>query len=414
MDDSWVHAAKLPSVRNSSGILDIRYPMNEFKRWKLICNTDVPTHSVVKYWENQIYNWIKNDIYLTKLQKKKLSKNFEQFWNIVEESLSIANNYSNFNSIIMSKIINNIWNHKTLFVNLSELYNTFNHGYNFLISHHQTYMNSLENSESFFKKHGISKGISSNSSKYSPLWINCSCGSKGYSIVNKNADGQIDLKGKCISCKKELNLTVGKNNGISIPEENLDKVSPRAIPILLLLSRELKIAGYITGTGGSLGYTIIGKNVFDALKIKMPLLLLWPAIDIYKGFAQREALNLLCQNDIRNISKFLPDARNKISEYQQKIIPIISKRNKRYKEKEVLKTLLNELMFYKNEQRKLKSKIKIAEKASNALNLKPCIIDYMVNFGMENIADQWSRNLIKNNDFSLPLMLKTAIADEKN
>jgi hypothetical protein len=146
----------------------------------------------------------------------------------------------------------------------------------------------------------------------------------------------------------------------------------------------------------------------------MPLLLLWPAIDVYKGFAQREALNLLCQNDIRNISKFLPDARNKISEYQQKIIPIISKRNKRYKEKEVLKTLLNELMFYKNEQRKLKSKIKIAEKASNALNLKPCIIDYMVNFGMENIADQWSRNLIKNNDFSLPLMLKTAIADEKN
>jgi hypothetical protein len=414
MDDSWVHAAKLPSVRNSSGILDIRYPMNEFKRWKLICNTDVPTHSVVKYWENQIYNWIKNDKYLTKFQKKKISKNFEQFWNIVEESLSIANNYSNFNSIIMSKIINNIWNHKTIFVNLSELYNTFNHGYNFLISHHQTYMNSLETSESFFKKHGISKGISSNSSKYSPLWINCSCGSKGYSIVNNKTDGQIDLKGKCISCKKELNLKVGKNNGISIPEESLNKVSPRAIPILLLLSRELKITGYITGTGGSLGYTIIGKNVFDALKIKMPLLLLWPAVDIYKGFAQREALNLLCQNDIRNISKFLPDARNKMSEYQEKIIPIISKRDKRYKEKELLKTLLNELIFYKNEQRKLKSKIKIAEKANNALNLKPCIIDYMVNFGMENVADQWSRNLIKNNDFSLPLILKTAIADEKN
>jgi len=414
MDDSWVHVAKLPSVRNASGILDIRYPMNEFKRWKLICNTEPPTHSVVNYWENQIYLWIKNDKSLSKSQKKKVSDNLRQFWNIVEDSLSIANNYSNFNSIIMSKLINDVWGHKTLFVNLSDLYNTFNDGYNFLISNHQTYINSLEKSESFFKNHGISKGISSNSSKYSPLWLNCSCGSKGYSTVKKKTDGHIDLNGKCISCKRDLTLRVGKNNEIDIPKENLNRVSPRAIPILLLLSRELKIASYVTGTGGSLGYTIIGKNVFDALKIKMPLLLLWPAVDVYKGFAQREALDLLNQNDISNISSFLIDAYNKISEYREKIVPVISKRDKFYNSKETLSTLLNELMIYKNEQRRLKSKTKIAVKASNALTLKPCVIDYIVNFGMENVAELWSRNLIKNNDFSAPLILKSAITDEKN
>jgi hypothetical protein len=414
MDDSWVHVAKLPSVRNASGILDIRYPMNEFKRWKLICNTEPPTHSVVNYWENQIYLWIKNDKSLSKSQKKKVSDNLRQFWNIVEDSLSIANNYSNFNSIIMSKLINDVWGHKTLFVNLSDLYNTFNDGYNFLISNHQTYINSLEKSELFFKNHGISKGISSNSSKYSPLWLNCSCGSKGYSTVKKKADGHIDLNGKCISCKRDLTLRVGKNNEIDIPKDNLNRVSPRAIPILLLLSRELKIASYVTGTGGSLGYTIIGKNVFDALKIKMPLLLLWPAIDVYKGFAQREALDLLNQNDINNISSFLIDAYNKISQYHEKIVPVISKRDKFYNSKETLSALLKELMIYKNEQRRLKSKTKIAVKASNALTLKPCIVDYIVNFGMENVAELWSRNLIKNNDFSSPLILKSAITDEKN
>jgi len=294
------------------------------------------------------------------------------------------------------------------------LYNTFNDGYNFLISNHQTYINSLEKSELFFKNHGISKGISSNSSKYSPLWLNCSCGSKGYSTVKKNADGRIDLNGKCISCKRELKLRVGKNNEIDIPKDNLNRVSPRAIPILLLLSRELKIASYVTGTGGSLGYTIIGKRVFDTLKIKMPLLLLWPAIDVYKGFAQREALDLLNQNDISNISSFLIDAYNKISEYREKIVPVISKRDKFYDKKETLSALLKELMIYKDEQRRLKSKTKIAVKASNALTLKPCIIDYIVNFGMENVAELWSRNLIKNNDFSSPLILKSAIVDEKN
>jgi hypothetical protein len=406
MDDSWVHVAKLPSIRNSSGILDIRYPVNEYKRWKLICNTEPPTHSLVKYWENQIYGWIRNNRSLSISQRKKLSKNLEQFWNIVEESLSTSNNYSDFNSIIMSKLINEVWNHKTLFVNLSELYHAFNQGYNFLLSNNETYLNSLGNSEMFFKRHGILKGISSNSSKYSPLWINCSCGSKGYSTINKKINGESELTGKCISCKRKLTIDIGKGNLIDIPKDSLDKVSPRAIPILLLLSRELRITGYITGIGGSLGYTIIGKNVFDDLGIKMPTLLLWPSRDIYEGFAQKEALNLLLENGIKNIAQFLVDAREKINEYQSKIKPLVLKRNEIHKDNEKLSVLLKELLSYKDEQRVLKNKIKIAEKSNNALTLKSCIIDYIVNFGMENIAKQWSNSLIKNNDFTAPIIMK--------
>ncbi|MER5176411.1 MAG: hypothetical protein ABJB73_11655 [Candidatus Nitrosocosmicus sp.] len=416
MDDSWVHVAKLPSVRNASGILDIRYPMNNSKRWKIICRTDPPTHSLVRCWENQIYSWIKNDKSLTKEQVRLLFSNLEKLWNIVEDSLSLSNNYSEFNSIIMSKIVNTVWNYRTLFVNLSDLYHTFNQGYNFLLSNHETYLNSLESSELFFKKHGISKGISSNSGKYSPLWLHCSCGSKGYSIVNINSNGELELLGKCISCKRKLELNVGKQNSINIPKDKLSEVSPRAIPILLLLSRELRISGYITGTGGSLGYTMIGKKVFDDLKIKMPVLLLWAANDIYTGFAQKEALDLLQENNIKDISKFLFDAHKKSTDYQNQIKPLISKRNRVYKDgsNNSLSNLLNELFYYKNEQRKLKTIIKTVEKSNNALTLKACIIDYIVNFGMENLAGKWSSNLIKNNDFTSPLIMTSYHQDEKN
>ncbi|HXS61035.1 MAG TPA: hypothetical protein VN703_09535, partial [Candidatus Sulfopaludibacter sp.] len=147
MDDSWVHVAKLPSIRNTSGIFDVRYPMNDSKRWKIICKTDPPTHALVRYWENQIYSWIKNDKSLSKEHVKRLYDNLDSFWKIVEDSLSISNNYSDFNSIIMSKLINNLWNYKTLFVNLSELYHTFRQGYNFLLSNHETYLQALESSE---------------------------------------------------------------------------------------------------------------------------------------------------------------------------------------------------------------------------------------------------------------------------
>lgn len=405
MDDSWVHVAKLPSMKNSSGILDIRYPMNDVKRWKIICKTDPPTHSLVTYWENQVYTWIKSDKSLSKESRKRLYNNLDRFWDIVEKSLSNSKNYSEFNSHIMAKMINNVWDYKTLFVNLSDLSNVFSNGYNFLLSNNDVYLKSLERSEMFFRNHGIHNGISSNSSKYSPLWLNCSCGSKGYSILDKDDHGNSNLKGKCISCKKDLFLNVGTKNNISIPEDELRWVSPRAIPILLLLSRELGISSYLTGTGGSLGYTIIGKRVYDDLKIKMPLLLLWASKDVYTGFAQKQAIRVLQENKINDISKFLIDANNKNHDFENKIKPLISKRNLVYKDKDALKDLLNELLIYKKEQRNLKSLINNVEKSNNALTLKSCIIDYVVNFGMESISSMWSSNLIKNNDFASPLIL---------
>jgi len=405
MDDSWVHVAKLPSVRNTSGILDLRYPVNDSIRWKMICKANPPTSSLVRYWENQIYAWIRKDKSLGKEDRRRIYNNIEKFWSVVEDSLSESDNYSEFNSHIMSKMANNVWNYKTLFVNLSELYHTFKKGYGFLISNNDSYMRSLKKSETFFRNHGICKGISSNSSKYSPLWLHCSCGSKGYSIVSKNDNDEVELVGKCISCKKMLELRVGYRNNINIPDNRLSEVSPRAIPILLLLSRELNISGYITGTGGSLGYTIIGKSVFDDLKIKMPSLLLWAAKDMYKGFAQREALELLEDNNVKDVSSFLNDLINKNNTYQNQIKPLVSKRNRMYKDEASLSAVLQELLHHKTEQRKLKNAIKNVEKSKNALTLNSCIIDYIANFGMENISNKWSNGLIKNNDFTSPLAL---------
>ena len=80
------------------------------------------------------------------------------------------------------------------------------------------------------------------------------------------------------------------------------------------------------------------------------------------------------------------DINKKNKEYQEKIKPLIINRNLIYKDNEHLSNVLNELFYYKNEQRKLKNIIKVVEKSNNALTLKSCIIDYIVNFGMENIA----------------------------
>ncbi|HEU5121104.1 MAG TPA: hypothetical protein VFT71_08955, partial [Candidatus Nitrosocosmicus sp.] len=142
MGDKWMHIAKLPSVRSSSGVLDLRYPINESNRWKISSKTEPPTRSLVKDWEDQIYNWIKNSKNLSKQDVKSLYARYKDFWKIVEDSVSVADTYSEFNSITMSKIVNSIWGYNMLFVNLSDMSEVFKRGYNYLLSENDTYLRS--------------------------------------------------------------------------------------------------------------------------------------------------------------------------------------------------------------------------------------------------------------------------------
>lgn len=408
MDDNWVHVAKLPSVRHSSGVLDLRYTMNELKRWKLIFNTEPPNRSTINYWEIQVYKWIKNCKIIDSEELRSILNNFKKFWLLVEDSLLASSSYSEFNSFIISKIVNEVWGYSTLFVNLSDLSPTFKNGYNFLLSNYKTYSSSLESSESFFRNRGITTGVSTNSSKYSPLWIHCRCGSKGSSIIEVKDNHKLELVGKCISCKKILKIDIGSTASISIDESKIKDLSPRAIPILLLLSRELEISGYVTGTGGSFGYTLVGKKVFDDLKINMPSIFVWGSHDEYKGFAQKEALEYLKHNNLTNIPSAIKNFKIEYEKFANQIYPLIRKRKQVYNDKVNLEKLLNNLFFYKEQQRNLKKKLKNVENIQHLLNLKPCIIDYAVNFGIKDVSNYWSNHLINGDgDLFKPVVFNT-------
>ncbi len=406
MDDKWMHVAKLPSIRSSSGVLDLRYPITESQRWKISSKTEPPTRSIINAWEDQIYNWIRNSNPLPKPVIKALYDKYRRFWNVVEESMEIAETYSEFNSIIMSKISNTIWGYNILFVNLSDMSDVFKNGYNFLLSKNSTYLHSLEKSETYFRERGIFTGVSANLNKHSALWLHCSCGSKASSKIRINGkDDEATLIGKCISCKKDLLLPIGKRDKISIPEDKLSRVSPRAIPILLLLSRELSITGYVSGTGGSIGYTLVGKKVFDDLSVELPTMILWAGDDVYTGFAQKQASVYLTENNITNIPTFLLELDKQYNDLRSKIEPLIRKRDSVYKNDEQLEKLLSELFDYKQKQRKIKELQRNVQKSRNALKLKPCIIDYAVNLGIRQIEREWSSKLVNNNDLTKPVYI---------
>jgi hypothetical protein len=304
----------------------------------------------------------------------------------------------------MSQIVNNVWKYDTLFVRLSKLSSVFEEGFKYLISNFSTYSNCLRKAETTFLRRGIQTGVSSTSYLYAPLWLHCRCGSKA-SVKIKRDGEQLELNGICMSCKKDLHLKIGNQTQLNLSDEIVQNLSPRAIPILLLLCKDLGVTNLVSGTGGSMDYTIVASIVFRELGIDMPRVLIWPSNDIYTGIAQSEAMNVLKIKERYDVLKYLEKLKLQNAEYENKIKPFIIERTRKIKAHEPIDKLLSNLFDLKEAQRIIRQNIKITEKVNNVLGLKPCFIDYAVNFGMMRTEQIWRENLLNNKNLISPVII---------
>ena len=304
----------------------------------------------------------------------------------------------------MSQIVNNVWKYDTLFVRLSKLSSVFEEGFKYLISNFSSYSNCLRKAETTFMHRGIQTGVSSTSYLYAPLWLHCKCGSKA-SVKIKRDGEQLELNGICMSCKKDLHLNIGNQTQLNLSDKIVQNLSPRAIPILLLLCRDLGVTNLVSGTGGSMDYTIVASIVFKELGIDMPRVLVWPSNDIYTGIGQSGAMNFLKITEQSDVLKYLEKLRLQNAEYENKIKPFIIERAHKIKAHEPIDKLLSNLFDLKEAQRIIRQNIKITEKVNNILALKPCFIDYAVNFGMMQTEQLWRKNLLNNKNLFTPAIM---------
>ena len=403
LDDIWMRTAQLPSIRNKGGVLEVRTPVSNTKRWQMVCNTPPPHKQVLESWRKQLKLWIKNAA-PNNFDKSVLLRNFEALWTDVEGAFIRSKSYSDFNAFFQSRVVNGIWGYKTLFVRLSDISPVFGKGFEFLLSGYDKYSSAVEKAEKYFLERNISTGVSSTAYLNAPVWIHCKCGSKASAKVREDKVGVI-LRGKCMSCKNDLQIDFENTKGLKLSKEVIHKVSPRAIPILLLLSKELGIGCYASGTGGSVGYTIVGSLIFKELSIKMPLTVVWPADDMYVGMGQSEALEYLQLKQRSDVIDYLRTLRTEDLAMSREIRPLLEERNLLVSEGQPIEEILSKLFKLKEQQRKIHSMIKIVEKVRNSLQIKPCFLDYGINFGVKNTEANWRNNLIKNNNLMLPLRL---------
>lgn len=408
MDDVWIRVAQLPSVRHSDGILELRMPITASNRWKLVRNMEVPPMEIVDHWRKQVTSWIKNAslaLDLGKNERIRLFENLEQFWMEVDESYNRARSYADLNSFIMSRIVNKIWGYDTLFVRLSDISEVFEGGFRFLLNNFRKYSGILSESDVMFLRNGINTGVSQSTYLNAPVWLHCKCGSKASVKMNEIESGIFDLSGTCMSCKRPLTLRLNGSDSCRIPSSTLNELSPRAIPILLLISRDLGICCYASGTGGSMGYTMVGRLAFKELSIKMPVTVLWASDDFYSGVGQREALQSLKFKNSTQVIKYAEQLRITLSNFNTNVAPLLSKRADLAKDGQDIQDILKELAVLKQEQRNARQLLKISDKVLRASTLKPCIIDYAVNFGLKNTESMWRNSLIENDDLAKPITM---------
>jgi len=148
-----------------------------------------------------------------------------------------------------------------------------------------------------------------------------------------------------------------------------------------------------------------GTMAYERLSINMPLIVIWPSKDIYYGFGQSEALDLLQITKQSDVFAYLEILKQREIEYKIKIKPVLEERNRHIKTGENFQKLLTNLFTLKEEQRRVRKLIKVAEKVNNAIHLMPCFIDYAVNFGIKNSETQWRQNLLENDNLAMSLLM---------
>lgn len=409
--------------------MQLRFPIDKTMRWQMACNIPLPNRMIVDHWRSQLFSWIRKSSlfqhgnlpeifpfnkmkgYSLNLEKIKSSliSNLEFFWDLVEESYSVADTYSDFNAFIMSRIVNRLWHYDTLFVRLTDLAEVFGRGYGNLLKNNEIYSKILREMEQVFLKSGITSGVSNSSYLFGPLWLHCKCGSKSATkIVERQIqkDGfKVVLEGNCMGCKKHLReeLLVDKGGEIVSPTAQiLNELSPRSIPIVLLLSSELGISCYASGTDG-MRYILFGNRLFNHFSPNnIPKFVVWPARDVYYGFAQCEALNSINLEHLGKIDEYIEHLEKKENGCRSLIIPVLNERNRRLKMKGRIENdeILSVLFTLKEHQRNIRSQYKLGRKADKVLSLRPCIIDYAINFGLRNTELQWRQNLFYNRDLN--------------
>lgn len=423
-DDRWVKSALLPDAERRSGVLELRYNLPE----KLILNKVAkPSKQILNGWRNEIESWFNGKLssigYLCKslglgveMKNDGLAKNFEGFWDIVEDAYAKAGTYSDFNAFVLSKIVNDVWGYDTLFCRFSECERVFRREFSLLLSRFDEYSKCVK--EVIASQLNLDGGVYEHEHETIPFWFHCDCGSKARLMAEHQGVSLVG-RGECLRCRKQYKVELC-SEGESKISGILSRISARTLAVPLVFFQGLGVNCYIGGVGGK-DYLSQAKYVAEHLNMVFPQIVIWRPRDIYLGVGQIEALMLFRKLsgafDFSRFSVVEADLRDRIASVQKKIDEIESQKKDLAegvgREEDEIIERLKSLSAAQDRIRRdadfamLVRNSKLLENTAAVMHLYPCIVDYAVNVGLKATSDQWVAFLESDGSLTSDMNLRT-------
>jgi hypothetical protein len=427
-DDRWVMTAQLPDAERRNGLVELKFDMPQ----KLMLNrVGKPSKRVIDNWQNEIKNWISRQSALVEREcklnnleldskKAELVRNFEAFWELVQNAYDNAEIYSDFNAFVMSRIVNEVWGYDTLFSRFSECQQIFEREFSHLLAEFDNYSSYIK--ESLISENRLKAGVFDWEFETIPFWYHCGCGSKARLTAEYKCNSLIG-RGSCLRCGKEYVIDFQSKNDPQI-SEIVSRISARSLSMPLIFFHGLGIACYVGGVAGK-DYLMQARHVAKRLGLSFSPVVIWRPRDVYSGIGQLSALiyfKLLSgTSDFSQYESMKVEYKKKVAEISKKIQDIELQKtniwaNSEIKKEERMQTL-KDLISRQNELKRATNypvflrNFKLLENVAFVMSLHPCIVDYAVNVGLKQTSEQWIAFLRETNDISLDINLKTGYDD---
>lgn len=292
--------AKFPDLYRKGGLLYINAPISQKDYHKFMFMIEKPTSILIEKWIMQLKNAIKNLQTLSSYNfdlKENYGKRMKIFSQLEEEiwdSYLRATTLSEFNSFLLSKIINKYWKIPTIFFPSSKTLPFLENYYEFLLSRYSDIRYTCENIISSLSKQGItiSNSVRMNNSAF-PFWFKCKkCNARV--PMNIRSKYRYDIFGVCEICQSKYSFDLG-----SFENPNIEEVHGNLIPRVIFDILTDIVGWRISGGAGYIGAaesSIIAGICSSRLNWPVPPECLWTPKGIYDSPIENNFKNPITNN----------------------------------------------------------------------------------------------------------------------
>lgn len=308
-EDSRFRVAHFPDVKRRDGFIPLTGAVKKELFNKPMGSIPKPPAELVKSWLFMIQSSINENISILRKmnvfeQKRNMINNhFCELQDIIWESYSKANSFTDFNAFLISKIVNNMWNLPIAFVYGSELQPLMKDGYEQLFDRYDLINSFAKEAKDYFANYGVHlKGITEGNTSKFLLWYNCpKCFER---LELKLTEGQnIFVESTCPDCQSKYKFQLGTRLKPELSAIS-DRMSARIILDNILDTASL---GFVGGSGyiGQADHLVLTNYVAKKLGMSISPQCIFIPNGLYGDIVTCRATNILTEYE-SNISLLNP------------------------------------------------------------------------------------------------------------